>query len=413
MDMPPSVTSLMRHKLTVILIMAGTAFTCAIVINIASIVMHRIALVDAPSGLQESAVIIIDSNVTNMSEDDDSAVRLNRLSQYRGDVFKLHNITYVESSAVMSGLPLHGGLGMSVNKNSNINGEGGLQVTAFIGGPGTLNTLGLHLAQGRDFVSSEYIPSDGIHNLNKVSSAIISSALSERLFHTKDVIGSLIYLSGHPVHIVGVVNNLMGMSPRLGSGDNDYGMLLPLEPDGYHVTFVMRAKKGLRSYAIKQAMNVLTKHNSIRIFNNAKTFSRLREEYFGHDKSMIRLLLFAGFSLLVVTTAGVAGLASFWVRQRTRNIGIRRALGATHFDIFCYFHIENFMIMTGGVVVGCMLAWLFNLFLMKVYSLQALSLNYLVVGALMTWLLGQVAVIFPAFRAAMVPPAEALRFRMG
>ena len=114
-------------------------------------------------------------------------------------------------------------------------------------------------------------------------------------------------------------------------------------------------------------------------------------------------------ALLLVTALGIIGLASFWVQQRRRQIGIRRALGATRGDILRYFQTENFLIVTGGIVLGMALAFGLNLMLMKLYELPRLPLYYLPIGALVLWGLGQLAVLAPALRAAAVPPVVATR----
>jgi putative ABC transport system permease protein len=114
-------------------------------------------------------------------------------------------------------------------------------------------------------------------------------------------------------------------------------------------------------------------------------------------------------ALLVVTALGIVGLASFWVQQRTKQIGIRRALGATRGQILRYFQTENFLLATIGIALGMLLAYAINQLLMSKYELPRLPLMYLPVGAIALWLLGQFAVFWPARRAAAVPPAVATR----
>ncbi|MGH8760494.1 MAG: ABC transporter permease, partial [Burkholderiales bacterium] len=103
------------------------------------------------------------------------------------------------------------------------------------------------------------------------------------------------------------------------------------------------------------------------------------------------------------------GLSSFWVRQRTHQIGIRRALGATRGQILRYFLIENFLLVTFGIVLGMVLAYGLNGLLMRYYEVPRLPLVYLPIGAVTLWLLGQLAVLGPALRAASVSPAVATR----
>jgi putative ABC transport system permease protein len=114
-------------------------------------------------------------------------------------------------------------------------------------------------------------------------------------------------------------------------------------------------------------------------------------------------------ALLGVTALGIVGLASFWVAQRRKQIGVRRALGATRGDILRYFQTENFLIVTFGIVLGMVLAFGLNLVLMQKYELPRLPLWYLPAGAVALWLLGQLAVLAPALRAAAVPPVVATR----
>jgi len=97
------------------------------------------------------------------------------------------------------------------------------------------------------------------------------------------------------------------------------------------------------------------------------------------------------------------------VQQRTKQIGVRRALGATRAQILRYFQTENFLLATIGIVLGMLLAYAINQLLMGKYELPRMPLLYLPVGAVVLWLLGQIAVYWPARRAASVPPALATR----
>lgn len=72
----------------------------------------------------------------------------------------------------------------------------------------------------------------------------------------------------------------MGMTPQLGAIDNEYAMLLPLEPDGSDVTFVLNVPSHDRDLATKRAIAVLNGRNPGRVLDNAKTFSQVRSEYF-------------------------------------------------------------------------------------------------------------------------------------
>jgi putative ABC transport system permease protein len=403
MRLHPLLRSLTRHKLTVALMLLATALTCAIVTNITSMVVHRLALLDAPSGLDEGSLVMF-SSVRIKSTDSGGSHDFG--AQYAADLAALRGIPGVRSGVAVMGLPMWGGFGIDISSKAGAVQDQGFQATVFPGGPGLLQTLGLHLMEGRDFLSSEYVP---YKDMDDASVAIISRALAERLFQTEDAVGRLLYTSKRPIRVIGVVTHLMGMYPQLGASDNEYAMLLPVRPDGDYATFVLRTTPANRARVLGQAVALLSHRDPLRIFDNAETFTQLREQYFRRDSSMIGLLLAAGIGLLIVTAAGIAGLASFWVQQRTRSIGIRRAIGATRADILRYFHAENFLIVTGGVLMGCVLAYGLNLLMMHYYALQVLPPGYLAAGAIALWLIGQIAVLGPAMRAAAVPPAVATR----
>ena len=146
-----------------------------------------------------------------------------------------------------------------------------------------------------------------------------------------------------------------------------------------------------------------------RLVVEKNTTTQMREDFFRDDRSMAWLMVAVCVALLIVTALGIVGLASFWVQQRTRQIGVRRALGATRGQILRYFQTENFLLATLGIVLGMILAYGINQLLMGRYELPRLPLMYLPAGALVLWLLGQVSVFGPARRAAAVPPAVATR----
>jgi putative ABC transport system permease protein len=102
-------------------------------------------------------------------------------------------------------------------------------------------------------------------------------------------------------------------------------------------------------------------------------------------------------------------LTSYWVAQRRRQIGIRRALGATQPSILRLFQKENFLIALSGVLAGILLAVFLNLWLVSRFEMVRLDPSYVIGCGIVMLLLGQIAVLWPAMRAAQVPPALAIR----
>ncbi|MDO1529178.1 ABC transporter permease [Fulvimonas sp. R45] len=397
----PMLASLARHRLTVLLLALQVALTCAIVCNVALMIAGRAAQMRWPSGVAEDELVMIDS--ASLGDG-------NPLARHAADLDALRGIPGVRAVAAVDALPF--------NRNNWSNGiatvpdgSAHLAATAFNGTPGERQALGLRLVAGRDFRPDEYVPVDSAHDwdgINHVSATIVTRALAARLFPGQDPLGRLVYPGDQPVRIVGVVDRLL--RPMLETGDgNGYAMLFPMLPDDDSVTYVLRTTPAQRQRVLKRAAEVLDRLDGNRILRHAQTFEQLRSDYFRHDRTMLGLLLAAATGLLLVTAVGIAGLASFWVQQRRRAIGIRRAVGATRRDILRYFQAENALIVGGGLLPGALLALGLNLLLMRHYELPRLPLAYLPVAALALWLLGQLAVLGPALRAAAVPPVVATR----
>jgi putative ABC transport system permease protein len=240
--------------------------------------------------------------------------------------------------------------------------------------------------------------------------AIISRALAQRLYPGQEPLGKSLYLGDATIRVVGVVDRLLRPTLRTPAVDGD-SMIWPQKPDRPYVTYVLRSAPGDRARILREGRAALLAASASRLVNpeRMETYAQMRARYFRRDTTMIGLLVAAGLGLLFVTALGIGGLANFWVQQRTRTIGIRRAIGATRNDILRYFQAENFLIVGAGIVLGALLAVLLNLLLMKHYELPRLPLSYLPVGALVLWGLCQLAVLSPALRAARVPPVVATR----
>jgi putative ABC transport system permease protein len=157
--------------------------------------------------------------------------------------------------------------------------------------------------------------------------------------------------------------------------------------------------------------STLYKINPMRVLDDdsVKSFADIRAEAYRADVGMAILMGVVCLVLLGVTAAGIVGLTSFWVGQRHRQIGVRRALGARKIDILHYFQIENLMIAGAGALIGVALAVGLNAWLMKNFEMDRIPVVYVLVGLVALVALGQAAVFVPARRASNVSPIEATR----
>ena len=419
MHLRPILATLGHHRLTSLLLVLQVAFTCAIVCNAAFLIVGRVRRVHVDSGLQESRLSLLRVHDLQVGE--------NPLSLHQADLAALRALPGVESAAIVSNLPLSGdedsggacGSLQAVHAAiaaRSVGVQGCAQPDAYRVGSQALRTLGLELLAGRDFRADEYIPGTPGHAAPGAAAVIITRALAQRLHLAGHAVGQSLYfgrdgfLKGQGAQIVGVVRHMArGSLSRV--ANNDLSMLVPVIPNDDSVTFIVRSRSRDRGRILAAAVRVLEKRRPQREISShdARTYSQMRTSYFQRDITMIGLLVASALGLLFVSALGIAGLASFWVGQRRRTIGIRRAVGATRSDILHYFQIENFLIVGIGVILGAVLAAALNVWLMHRYELPRLPWVYLPLGAIALWALGQISVLAPARRAARVPPVVATR----
>ncbi|HEX5305628.1 MAG TPA: FtsX-like permease family protein [Dyella sp.] len=410
MELRPILSSLRRHKLTASLLMLQVAFTCAIVCNVVFMVVQRVQRVTVATGIAESELSVIHSS--GFSADGNPQARqaadlavLRAIPGVRSVVAVSYSLPLDRSDSSYGVCPDQAAIKRAMQQRS-ADGTGCLQPSMFDGTPGLIDTFGLRLVEGRDFTADDFV----IGQAHKPAVAIISRALAQRLYPGQDPLGKSMYLGDATIRVVGVVNRLLRPILRTPAVDGD-SMIWPQKPDHPFVNYVLRSAPQDRARVLREGRAALLAASPNRLVNpeRMETYTQMRARYFQRDVTMIGLLVAAGLGLLFVTALGIAGLANFWVQQRTRTIGIRRAIGATRADILRYFQTENFLIVGAGVVLGMLLALALNLLLMSRYELPRLPLWYLPVGALALWALGQLSVLAPALRAARVPPVVATR----
>src|SRR6185436_32762 len=140
-----------------------------------------------------------------------------------------------------------------------------------------------------------------------------------------------------------------------------------------------------------------------------KSLEEYKANTYNSDTGLMKILGGVVVLLVAVTAFGIVGLTSFSVSQRRRQIGTRRALGATRQDILRYFLLENWLVTGSGLVLGLGLAWALNYGLAKLSESPKLDWMLLGGGMLLLWLSGIVAALAPALKATKVAPVVATR----
>ncbi len=407
MDILPILATLKRHKTAAGLIVLQVALTCAIVCNALFLISQRIERINEPNGMAESEIVMLNLSGLSRSQDPDATSR--------ADLEALRRLSGVKSVTMINQLPYADNFnssGIRTRPEPLGVGEKAIGAANYFASEGWLQTMGLNLVAGRDFTVDEYLNlSDAEKATSPVIPAVIlNRALAERLFPKVEAVGQLVYVFGSsPSRVVGVVERLLSPQPG-GTADSQlHSMMFPVRPHFRGGSYLLRAESSQRGAVLNAAVAEMMKIDGQRIVREKARFSDLRVKYYQQDVNMAWLLGCVCLALLAVTAFGIVGLASFWVQQRTRMIGTRRAMGASQGQILRYFQTENFLLTTVGIVLGMAAAYGISLLLMRSYELPRLPLWYLPAGAVVLWLLGQIAVWAPARRAASMPPVAALR----
>jgi putative ABC transport system permease protein len=384
------------------------ALTCAIVCNAVFLIGQRLERMDMPSGVAEHQLLQI--QVAEVVRSTNPYVRAQE------DLAALRQVPGVESVALTNQLPF----GMS-SSNANLRldpdqPERTLDAATYFGG-NLPQTLGVRLLAGRELRPDDYADADvAMKGLNEGNMALlpkvtlITQTLAQRLWPGQSALGKTIYLSPKlGLRVVGVLGRLVRAYP-VDAASADYTMVIPLHMGANgDQSYVIRTRPQDRQRVLAAALAALRKVDPNRVVTTKRTYDDVRTMFFQDDRAMAGILAGIVVALLIITALGIVGLASFWVAQRRRMIGVRRALGATRGHILRYFQTENFLLATLGIVLGMALAYGINLLLMIHYELPRLPAVYFPVGALALWLIGQAAVLGPALRAAAVPPVVATR----
>ncbi|HEY0973025.1 MAG TPA: FtsX-like permease family protein [Solimonas sp.] len=401
MDILPILAALKRQKTAAALIAIEIALCCAIVCNALYLIVHRIERSSIESGLAESELIQV---ITAGMGTEDASQR------QREDLRTLAALPGVKHAAVINQMPFwRSAWNTSIRMNAE-DQNSVMDAGAYYADENLIDTFGLRLIAGRNFTPDEIVEFQALYSGEQYPSVvIITASLARSLFGDEDPLGKQFYPANEPTRVIGVVERLIRPNISEDPAFTGASMILPIRLSEGVGFFVLRTDPADRAAVIQAATEKLRETSPNRIVLGAKTMEELRDKHFRQDRVMAGLLAAVVVSLLVVTALGIVGLASFWVQRRRRQIGIRRALGATRGDILRYFQTENFLIVTVGIVLGVLAAFAISGWLMRQYELPRLPLYYLPASAITLWLLGQLAVLAPALRAASVPPATATR----
>jgi putative ABC transport system permease protein len=273
------------------------------------------------------------------------------------------------------------------------------------GGAKYFETVGVPLVEGRDFSDRDTLDAPRVTILNEV--------IASRLFGSSPAVGNTLYVNGQPHDIIGVARDAQfyaaGEAPR---AQIFLSYWQPLNADAFandaRMMVRVNGDPGPMMDSIRRAITAVDPN--VPIAEDAPLRDRVRYNYQGVHLARTMMV---GFAILAValSAVGVYGVLAFSVAQRTREMAIRFALGATRGEVARLVLRDAAIMTTVGLALGVTAAWSSSRFLGSfLYGLDPNDAGAFVAGPLVLIAVAVIASAVPARRAADVSASAALRY---
>jgi putative ABC transport system permease protein len=330
-----------------------------------------------------------------------------------GDFFtnvlqKVEAIPGVESASAVSFLPMQGlGIGTSFHRLDRPTPEPGQMPGTAVKpvAPHFFRTMGIRQIAGRDFNAMDALDSPQV--------AIVSEALVRQQYPNEDPLGKRMNVSigsapdGMNVEIVGVVGDITQVQLD-GAMQNAVYIPHTQLPIGV-MTFVVRTPLEPTSLTSSVAAAVRQVDPDLPLADVA-TMDDVVNATLARPRTVSTLIMVFAVIALVLAGVGVYGVMAYSVSQRTQEIGVRMALGATTQSVFRMMLGDALRLVTIGVVTGVVAAaWLSQFLTSMLFQTGRFDAITFAATALVLGLVAAVASYVPARRGMKVTPVEALR----
>jgi putative ABC transport system permease protein len=270
--------------------------------------------------------------------------------------------------------------------------------------PGFATTMQLRLRRGRLLTDADHRQSRFV--------ALVSASLARRIWGTDDVIGKTIVAGGAdspPREIVGVVDDVR----HQGLNESQPAQLYTTSRQWFFaddvVTLVVRSSgdpDGIRNSVVDAVRRIDPTQPIMRVSSMDDLVVR------STGQRVLALTLFAAFGTLALLLAGAGlyGVLAGTIAERTREIGIRSALGASTLDVVALVSRQAMLLVIAGAALGVVGALAIGRYLQSLlFEVTPTDLPTLAAAALLALLTGAVATLVPMMRALRIQPTEALR----
>ena len=267
------------------------------------------------------------------------------------------------------------------------------------------------LADGRFF-----IPADDFHRRDVT---VLGAYVVERLFQNEDPVGKEIVVDGHNLQVIGTLEKFKGF---LGDNPDDRDIFIPywtykkLYPDAKDHFLSVLAYRGRMDEAEDEVRGLLRRRRQVKPSEpdnfGIATAESLITEFRGIVGTVALVMVVISSIGLLVGGIGVMNIMLVSVTERTREIGVRKAIGARRRDIVWQFLLEAIVLTGSGGLAGIVVGWLLS-FLIRVFVPglpSTVPLWSVVAGFVVATGIGLFFGLWPAIKAARLDPIVALRY---
>jgi putative ABC transport system permease protein len=403
MEIKPILLSLKHNKMLAALIILQVAFTLAVVSNSLFVTTATLKEWNLPSGLADENIISVQSQFYDLSVDNRQAVI--------DDLEKFKQLPGVISATTTNQVPF------GAEAVSNVFLETGdepqpYQTNIFDFDYSGFEVLDLQLVDGRHFTQSEVIRHDPSQSDARAAVVMISEDQAEALFPGESALGKTIWLAANsqPVEVIGIYSNFMNGESLNNDGMSFHTMIRPVVSwqRGLDPNYLIRVEPGMAEGMFEEITDVIYETQGRYLYAIERLTRTQKRMYDGRGSNAV-LFMAVSLILVIITGLGTAGLASFLVNQRQKQIGIRRAMGATRFDITRYFLLENSILTWTGLIIGGVLTLVITYVLTEAAGENVLQIKFMFMIAVGLWAVNLASVYLPAKRAANIDPAIVTR----